>query len=115
MRNIELRTQADFFIWHWNTFPNERGLLHANNNNSENAIKGNQNMSIGVVAGVADMEYIVNGTVIFIEWKTDIGRQSEKQKKFQVLVESQGFKYVVLRTLEEGKQLVYECRNQKQA
>jgi hypothetical protein len=107
--------QAEFFIWHHNTFPNERGLLHANNNNSENAIKGNQNMSIGVVAGVADMEYIVNGTVVFIEWKTMEGRQSEKQKKFQALVESQGFRYVVLRTLEEGKQLIYEYRKQKLA
>lgn len=108
MKNQELRSQSDFFVWHWNTFPSERGFLHANNNNSENAIKGSFNMSIGVVPGVADMEYVINGTVIFIEWKSAAGTQSPMQKDFQGKVESQGFKYVILRTLEEGKQLVYE-------
>jgi len=111
MKNDELKMQSEFFIWHWNTFPSERGLLHANNNNSENAIKGNKNMAIGVVAGVTDMEYITNGTVIFIEWKTPTGTQSDKQKDFQKKVESQGFKYVLLRSLEEGKKLIYEQHN----
>lgn len=108
MKNQELKAQSDFFVWHWNSFPAERGFLHANNNNSENAIKGSFNMSIGVVPGVADMEYVTNGTVIFIEWKSSTGTQSQAQKDFQAKVESQGFKYVILRTVEEGKQLVYE-------
>jgi hypothetical protein len=114
MKQQELKTQATFFQWHWNTFPNERGLLHANNNNSVNAIKGNQNMAIGVLAGASDMEYITNGTVIFMEWKTKEGRQSTEQKKFQMIVESQGFRYVILRTLEDGQELVYQEQKKKQ-
>jgi len=113
MNNQELKIQSDFFIWHWNNFPQERGLLHANNNNSQNAIKGNQNMAIGVVAGVADMEYNRNGKTIFIEWKTPTGTQSDKQKAFQALVESQGFEYIILRSIEEGKQFIYEQHSDK--
>lgn len=106
MKNQELKAQAEFFQWHWNSFPDERGLLHANNNNSENANKGALNMAIGVVPGVSDMEYMANGTVIFIEWKTPTGRQSEKQEDFQLKVEAQGFRYVILRSVEEGKELI---------
>ena len=65
-------------------------------------------MAIGVVAGVADMEYLRPGKVIFIEWKTPTGTQSDKQKAFQALVEELGFEYVILRTIEEGKRFLYE-------
>jgi len=108
MKNTELKTQAAFFQWHWNTFPEERGQLCAINNNSENAIKGSFNMAIGVVPGASDMFYVTKPSIIFIEWKTETGVQSEKQKEFQRKVEAQGQRYVILRTLEEGKQLVYE-------
>lgn len=115
MKNEELKMQAEFFQWHWNSFPEERGMLHANNNNSENRIKGSFNMAIGVVPGVSDMEYLTDGTVVFMEWKTQNGVQSEAQKKFQAKVEAEGFEYVIFRSVEQGKQFVYERRARKQA
>lgn len=98
--------QAKCFAFHWNTFPAERGLLHANNNNSQNAIKGNQNKALGVVKGVADMEYCKNGTTLFLELKTPTGSQSPEQKRFQALVESEGFTYLVIRSFEEFQQAI---------
>ena len=115
MRNLELKMQAEFFQWHWNSFPEERGMLHANNNNSENRIKGSFNMAIGVVPGVSDMEYMTNGRVVFIEWKTPTGTQSEAQKKFQTQVEAQGFEYVIFRSVEQAKNFVDERRERNQA
>jgi len=115
MKNEELKMQAEFFQWHWNSFPEERGMLHANNNNSENRIKGALNMAIGVVPGVSDMEYMTRGTVVFIEWKTLTGVQSDAQKKFQAQVEAQGFEYVIFRNVEQAKNFVYERRSRKQA
>lgn len=103
--------QALCFQWHWNTYPDERGLLHANNNNSENAIKGNLNKAIGVVQGVADMEYNVKGRTVFIEMKTPSGTQSKAQKTFQALVESQGFPYHIARTFDEFKNLINKYQN----
>ena len=102
--------QAEFFMWHWNTFPEERGMLCGNINNSQNAIKGQINRALGVVKGRADMEYNHMSTTIFIEFKTPDGYQSTDQKKFQALVESQGFRYVIPRSVEEGKELIYELQ-----
>lgn len=107
MNNEELKMQAECFQWHWNTFPEERGLLHANNNNSQNSIKGMMNRSIGVVAGVADMEYYPYKRVIFIEFKTADGVQSEKQREFQRKVESAGHTYRIIRSVEAFKELIY--------
>jgi hypothetical protein len=46
------------------------------------------------------------GQVIFIEVKNDTGKQSEKQKDFQKLIEAQGFKYFLVRSLDEFKLLL---------
>jgi hypothetical protein len=46
------------------------------------------------------------GNVYFIEVKTDVGRQSDKQKEFQTLVENQGFKYYLIKSLEKFKEIV---------
>ena len=110
MNQSELVLQSRLFMWHWNNYPHERGLLHANNNNSENRIKGNQNKAIGVVAGVADLEYCKGGKTVFIELKTDTGTQSPKQKQFQALVESEGFRYEVVRSFEQFQQLIREVQ-----
>lgn len=105
----EMQLQAKCFEWFWNTFPNERGFLHANNNNSYNAIKGNQNKALGVVAGVADMEYLAtDGRMVFIEMKTSTGAQDPKQKIFQIKVESRGARYVIIRSVEEFQGLMGE-------
>lgn len=110
MKKSELALQAECHQWHWNTFPGERGLLHANNNNSENAIKGNLNKAIGVVKGVADLEYCKGGRTVFIEMKTEEGSQSPEQRRFQALVEAEGFRYEVIRSLERFKALITEIQ-----
>ena len=107
MEQSEANIQQSCFAWFWNTYPNERGFLHANNNNSYNAIKGNQNKAMGVVAGVADLEYLAtDGRMVFIEMKTPAGVQDPKQKVFQIKVESRGSRYVVIRSLAEFKTLM---------
>lgn len=106
MEKEELALQAECFQWHWNKFSSERGLLHANNNNSHNSIKGNMNKAIGVVAGVADLEYNKAGSTVFIEMKTPTGTQQPKQRAFQVQVESEGFRYVIIRSLIEFQTLI---------
>jgi len=57
----------------------------------------------GVVAGVSDLIIIKPNEVIFVEVKTEIGKQSDKQKQFQQTVETLGFKYLLVRSLEDFK------------
>ena len=52
------------------------------------------------------------GKTIFIEIKTPTGRQSEKQRHFQKLVEGYGFRYVVMRSVEDAKRLLREVQNE---
>lgn len=112
--NNEMKIQAECFIWHWNNFPEERGMLHHNNNNSVNYIVGNRMKSMGVVKGVTDFELILPGGIVaWIEMKTPIGRLSEDQIKFRDKIIKRGHFHFVIRTTEEFKNLIktlYENR-----
>ena len=104
MTEEQLHSQC--FIWHWNTFPWERGMLHHNNNNSHNRISGSKAKAMGVVAGVSDFEYVVENQVVFIEMKTPEGSLSKEQKEFRDNVMSRGHLYLIVRTFERFKQVI---------
>ena len=44
------------------------------------------------------MAYLVNGSVVWIEWKTESGKQSPDQKAFEQLVSRLGMRYVIVRS-----------------
>ncbi|MGN0557875.1 MAG: VRR-NUC domain-containing protein [Acutalibacteraceae bacterium] len=59
--------------------------------------------------GEADLTLFARGgKTLFVEIKTDTGRQSKAQKHFQKTVESLGYRYVIMRSVEDAKKLVKE-------
>lgn len=52
------------------------------------------------------------GETIFIEIKTPTGRQSGKQKHFQKVVESYGFRYMIMRCVDDAKKLISEVKHE---
>jgi hypothetical protein len=102
----ESQLQSNAFLTIWNQKPQLRGRLFAINQNSHNRIKGALNRSMGVISGVADMCYIIKGGVVWIEWKTEDGRQSKEQKSFQSLVESFGHEYFIVRSYVEFLEII---------
>ncbi len=60
----------------------------------------------GTVAGVSDLIVLKPNKAIFVEVKTDIGRQSEDQKKFEEIVKNLGFEYHLVRSLEDFKKII---------
>ena len=63
----------------------------------------------GVTSGVADLLLLVarhgfHG--LCIEVKTLVGRQSENQKAWQKVIEAQGYKYEIVRSLDDFAELV---------
>jgi hypothetical protein len=102
----EIKLQSDCFLWHWNTYPQERKKLCYNLNNSANKIQGNQNKSLGLIKGRCDMVYYKNANAIMIEFKTDKGAQSQDQIEWEKIITNEGFLYFVVRTLDEFKLLV---------
>jgi hypothetical protein len=107
----EISIQSQSFLWHWNTYPEERGLLCYNLNNSANKIQGNQNKALGLIKGRSDMVYYKNGTAIMIEFKNEIGKQLPEQKKWEELITKSGFQYHIIRSIDEFRNLITSLRD----
>ncbi len=95
----EAAVQQRIFMHHWNTYPDERGLLYHNNNNSHSKRKGAIMKGAGVVAGVADLTYLHAGQTYFLEVKLPSKGQSPAQKAWQTKVEAAGFQYYIIRSI----------------
>ena len=106
----EGRVQAECVKIAWNEYPETRGLYYAipneNSRGDSNAITGAIRKSYGIVAGVADTYLaMARGGYfgLYIEFKSEVGRQRKEQVEFQQRVEQQGYKYVVVRSVEEWR------------
>ena len=116
--NPEARIQADCVLWLWNNLPQTRHLYFCVNNENarsgfetkrQQLVSGSYRKSIGIVAGVSDTILMIPNDryhALCIEFKTEIGRQSDVQKSWQRIVESKGYRYVIIRSLEEFKEEV---------
>jgi len=63
---------------------------------------------LGCYPGLSDMVAIKDGVVLFIECKAGIGRQSDKQRMFQVSLEAHGGRYVLAYGYEDVERYLYE-------
>lgn len=106
--------QAECYQWFHNTYPRQRGLMHANNNNSLNKIQGNQKKALGVLKGILDLEYFRKCRLYFFDIKTGEGGLSKEQKAIIATLEAEGAKCYEIRSLEQFQQIIREvnsCHN----
>lgn len=76
-------------------------------NTPRNKIDGARLKAMGMVAGVSDMIYLrVNLSPLCLEFKTDTGRQSPDQVRWQSVAESLGCEYRIIRTFDEFKSAI---------
>lgn len=110
MRHIESREQTMCVSWFRLQYPEYAYLLVANaNGGKRNKIEAAIMKGEGVTAGVSDLTlYVPSGQYhgLLIEMKTAKGRQTEHQKRWQSIVERQGYMYVVCRGFEEFRDLI---------
>lgn len=105
----ELKMQAECVKWFDNTYPEERQMLHCNDNNSYNKIEGNRKKALGVTRGVSDLEYIAEaGVTWYIELKMPGETQSKEQIEFMNKVRARGHIYQIIYSLEEFKSLIWK-------
>ena len=76
-------------------------LFSIPNGGYRNLIEAKRMKGTGTLAGVSDLIFLHNGKTIFIEVKTDKGKQTDYQKDFQLKVEKQGHLYVVVRSVDD--------------
>jgi len=98
--------QQEIVIWFNNIYPNLRGTLCYNNNNSTGGYRGKVNKFLGVVKGRSDMVLYYKSRAYMIELKNDKGKQSKEQKAWQELMEKQGFTYFIVRSLEDFQRII---------
>lgn len=112
----EGRVQAECVQWFWNEYPQYRGLLFhiPNEGNRDSKTDGAYRKALGLVSGVSDLILLIPNKLhhaLCIEMKTEVGRQSDAQRLWQSKVEAQGYRYEVVRSLEEFKKLIIEYLN----
>lgn len=109
----EGKIQSDCVTYFWNHYPQYRKCYFAipneNSRADSNAITGALRKAMGVTKGVADTFLAVQRGAyggVFIEFKTETGKQSDAQKEWEIIIQSQGYVYKVVRSLDEFKELI---------
>ena len=111
MRQEEHRIQCAIVKWFYYAYPQYRGgcLFAVPNGGQRNIQTASRLKAEGVFSGVADLLLLVarhDYHGLCVEVKTMVGRQSENQKAWQKVIEAQGFKYEIVRTLDDFANLV---------
>ena len=99
-RHLESLIQRQIVQWFRENYP--MYLIAAiPNGGKRNALEAKIMKAEGVLAGFSDIIIIAKHRVMFVEVKTDKGRQSTYQKTFQANVEYLGFTYEICRSLKQ--------------
>lgn len=112
MKKSEDKIQNEIVIWFTNNYclknHNNRGLIFAVPNGSFRDIREAVKLkATGTLSGVSDLIVITpNGKLLFIEVKTEFGKQSEMQIEFENRVKNLGYEYNIVRSLEDFKFLL---------
>ena len=77
------------------------------NGGSRNPLEAKKLKATGATAGVSDLIVLLpNKKTLFVELKIEKGIQSDSQKEFENRVEYLGYKYRLIRSLEDFKLLI---------
>jgi hypothetical protein len=101
----EHRIQCACVRWYRYQYPKMHHNLFAVPNGGwrEKATAGKMKAE-GVLSGVADLILLKSNAhygALLIEMKTRTGRQADTQRQWQALIEADGYKYVICRSLED--------------
>lgn len=112
MQETEHKLQVTLVNWFRLQHRKHEGLLFAiPNGGQRNAVVAAKLKAEGVVAGVADLMLCVarkgyHGLFIEVKVKKNYSKQSERQRIFQLNVEKEGYLYVVVRSLDDFRQVI---------
>lgn len=74
--------------------------------NNESCYNNSYFLESGVLQGVSDLVIVLPNKVLFVELKTERGKQSKSQKEFEAKLISIGYEYYIIRSLEDFKELI---------
>lgn len=109
-KKTEDRIQQEIFIYLNNTFclPScaNRGIVFHVPNERISKVERIRLAAIGVLSGVSDLLFIYKGKHIYLEVKTPTGTQSKAQIEFEGRIQTNGFSYYLVRSLDDVKNIM---------
>ena len=115
VKQLESKLQSECVRWFDYQYTHlKMNLFSIPNEGARTPANGARMKAQGRRAGVADMffahsSYMSNG--LFIEFKSEKGKQNDNQKAFEKAVTTTGYKYVVINSLEQFKETIENYLN----
>ena len=110
MTLAESRIQQEIVMWFRNNYCRvglvPRCVIFSVPNEGQNEVEQMRKVQTGLMAGASDLIVIMPNVTIYVECKDDKGSQSDEQIVFQELVEALGFRYVLVRSLDDFKSVI---------
>jgi hypothetical protein len=110
MKISEDRLQQLCFMHFTNTYclkhHEPRLLMFSVPNDSASVTEQMRKKATGLIAGVSDTIIVFPNKVVFCEFKTPTGKQSDSQIDFEARINKLGFEYWIIRDLETFKKFV---------
>ena len=113
MKHQEAELQKACVRWHSLQYPKDYYLLYMNHQNGKSAAEQGRLKAMGLVPGVADLTMLSRGRVDFFELKVGKNKQTETQKEFQQAVESYGYHYHLVYSLDQFIEIVNKIKDGK--
>lgn len=133
-KRLENNIQADIVMWFNNnyclTIHNPRCFIFAVQNEMANQIAGavkskipktlwsvvdktvkiilSKATTFGFRKGVSDLIVVLPNKTLYIELKTETGKQRKEQEKFEKIIKDLGHEYHIVRSLDSFKNIIYE-------
>lgn len=131
-KRLENNIQAEIVLWFNNNYclkhHNPRCMIFAVQNEMASQIAGaikekvpkmlhgiidktvqivvSKAVTFGFKKGVSDLIVVIPNKVLFVELKTETGKQREEQEKFEKIVKALGFNYYIVRDLQTFKDII---------
>ena len=103
--DLEHKLQCQMVKWFRMQYPTMRhNLFCVPNGGRRDEVTAAKMKAEGVLAGVSDLILLKSNRfygALLIETKTQTGRQSGQQKEWQQKITNDGYKYVIVRSLDE--------------
>jgi hypothetical protein len=112
----EASIQSSIILWFRNNYclktHNPRYCIFSVPNDGKNATEQMRKIANGMMSGVSDLIVLMENKCYFFELKTEVGKQSDKQKDFQIQVEKLGFKYFLVRNLFDFQNIILHLHSE---
>ncbi len=106
----EAKVQQEMVVWFRNNYQRkgvDKGIIFSIPNERAGGYMAMKDLLLtGLLSGVSDLIVVLKGKVLFVEVKNEKGKQSPKQILLQKQVENLGFKYYLVRNLEDFKKVI---------